>query len=63
MYQRYLDEQGFPEGVNPPIFKNTATRKSTYGQYLKRTDPIAFNVGFEDWRREQENKKIGGKGK
>jgi len=57
MYQRYLDELGYPEGVEPHIKSANATKTSRYGQFLRRTDPVQFEVGFKEWKREMENKR------
>jgi hypothetical protein len=48
-YQMYLNEMGIPfkdrksEGGRIPDL-------ALYGSWLKRNDPIAFEVGYNDWK-------------
>ena len=51
-YEKWLNELGTPkedlksEGGRIP---DTAR----YGNWLRRHDPIAFNVGYQEWRSEE----------
>jgi hypothetical protein len=55
-FQRYLDEVGLPDELMP---KHTLVdgdkRKTRLGQWLRRTDPTAFDVMYNEWRRRKEN--------
>lgn len=54
-YEEYLNELEIPcddlksEGGRIPD-------GSKYGTWLRRNDPIAFEVGFQDWVRDNKNK-------
>ena len=51
-YQEYLTEIGTPEDdlkSNGGRIPDTAK----YGNWLRRNDPIAFNVGYQDMCRER----------
>ena len=49
-YQEYLNSFGVPnddkksEGGRIPDF-------AKYGNWLRKNDPIAFNVGYQEWAR------------
>jgi hypothetical protein len=49
-FQRMLDKQPFPEEVlkNP---KNRIKKTSLYGSWLRRTDPVQFNVLYNEYIR------------
>jgi hypothetical protein len=51
-YIEWLNELGVPredmrsEGGRIPD-------NAQYGAWIKRNDPVAFNVGFQEWKRER----------
>lgn len=49
MFVEWLNEIGCPEDDHPEI------RNNTYGKWLRKNDPIAFEVGYNDWVRETRN--------
>jgi hypothetical protein len=54
MYEDYLNEIGVPDddlyinGGRIPDF-------AKYGEWMRKNDIIAWNVGFQDWKRERED--------
>jgi len=56
-YEEYLNELGIPENDK---WSNGGRIPSTtvhYGTWLRSNDPIAFNVGYQDWLRDNINHK------
>lgn len=47
-FQRFLDDMDFPESIKP-TGKSYKEGKTKYGQWLRRTDPIQFNVAYGEW--------------
>ena len=55
-YEEYLNEIG--EGLDEDEFIiGGKKRNMPYGTALRKYDPIAFNVGFDEWEREMEDDK------
>ncbi len=52
-YQQYLNEMGDTISDDDWIMGGKK-RKGRYGNALRRHDPIAFEVGYNDWVRELE---------
>lgn len=52
-FQEYLNELGTPDHDLKSLGGRIPDR-SKYGDWLRRYDPIAFEVGFQDWKRERE---------
>jgi hypothetical protein len=44
-YERYLNEYGLDE----PQYNRRGTPIKHYGTWLRRNDPVAFNVGYNEW--------------
>ena len=56
-YEEYLNEIGIPENdkwSNGGRIRPTCTQ---YGTWMRINDPIAFNVGYQDYIREQPDRK------
>lgn len=51
-YEKYLNEIGLSLDEDHFIIGGKK-RKGKYGTMLRKHDPIAFSVGYNDWRREQ----------
>jgi hypothetical protein len=52
-FQQYLDELGPPEHDHPENGGRVPMGSvNCYGGWLRRTDPIAFEVGYGEWKRE-----------
>lgn len=50
-YEEWLNELGVPE----PDMKSEGGRmpdSAKYGTWMRRNDPVAFNVGYGEWKRE-----------
>lgn len=48
MYQRFLNELGIPED-DKASNGGRIPDNAQYGNWLRKHDPIAFNVGFREW--------------
>ena len=48
-YERYLNEMGVPKSDD--VEYGGRCRSKDYGTWLRRNDPIAFNVGYYEWVR------------
>jgi len=57
-YERYLNE------IRKEPMQHTGNHKPIIhpGTYLRRNDPIEFNVGYNEWVREMQNKTGGNHG-
>lgn len=51
-YENYLNEIGLSLDEDRFIIGGKK-RNGKYGAMLRKHDPIAFSVGYNDWRREQ----------
>ena len=51
-YEKYLNEIGLSLDEDHFIIGGKK-RNGKYGTMLRKHDPIAFEVGFRDWEREQ----------
>jgi len=49
-YEEYLNEIGMPDQAFWWV-KTSYFNPLTYGSQLRRHDPIAFQVGFDEWTR------------
>jgi hypothetical protein len=49
-YQTYLNELGIPH-LDTVSEGGRIPDHAQYGTWLRRNDPIAFEVGFNDWKR------------
>lgn len=49
-YEEYLNELGIPED-DKQSNDGRIPDNVRYGSWLRRNDPVAFNVGYEDERR------------
>ena len=52
-YERYLNSIGMEE-VEEYMIIGGKMRKGLYGTMLRKHDPTAFNVGYNEWRRKKE---------
>ncbi len=59
-YVELLNEIGVPEHDHPEYGGRVPYKHlNTYGLWLRKNDPIAFNVGYSDWAGEDDYKKGG----
>lgn len=49
-YEQWLNDLGYEPG-HPQMIIGGKMRHGKYGTMLRKYDPIAFNVGFSEWRR------------
>lgn len=53
-YEQYLNEVG--EGLSEEEFIiGGKYRRMKYGTALRKYDPIAFEVGYQEWKREHQS--------
>ena len=55
-YEEYLNELGIPETEKWSNGGRIPPAAIHYGTWLRSNDPIAFNVGYQDWIRERRAK-------
>ena len=48
-YEAYLNEIGTPE-LEKKSNGGRVPDRSKYGSWLRKNDPIAFEVGFREWK-------------
>ena len=48
-YEEWLNELGCPDDDMAPHGRMPASYIDRYGTWLRRHDPIAFNIGFHEW--------------
>lgn len=54
-FEEYLNEIDCPEHDHPENGGRVSwqtIRNNTYGKWLRKNDPIAFEVGFNEWELE-----------
>jgi hypothetical protein len=49
-YEEYLDALGIPEDDRASNAGRIPDRVTKYGHWLRHNDPVAFNVGYNEWR-------------
>jgi len=52
-YEEYLNELGCPDEDMAPDGRVPHSHMLAYGAWLRIHDPIAFNVGFNEWMLER----------
>lgn len=56
IYEECLNELGPCLGEESFWFMKKSYNPNLYGTYLKKYDPIAFEVAYSEYRKEHENK-------
>ena len=51
-YERWVNEVGVPDDEKQSNRGRIPDRCQNYGTWTRRNDPIAFNVGYQEWARE-----------
>jgi hypothetical protein len=54
-YEEHLNEVGKSLGDDEFIIGGVMRRnRNKYGELIRKHDPIGFNVGYNDWKREKQ---------
>jgi hypothetical protein len=53
VYQDWLDDLGVPEDDKWSNGGRIPDRVTRYGVWLRRNDPVAFEIGFQEFEREE----------